>query len=98
MDFSFLRPPKIIAASVAEYGRNLALVGALLTILLVLLSGIVAHYALQRRRAESRVQRSELQFRRLLESAPEAILLVDQAGQIALMNSQTEKWFGYNRR
>ncbi|AKH39185.1 PAS domain S-box-containing protein [Nitrosomonas communis] len=89
--------PKIIAASVAEYGRNLALVGALLTILLVLLSGIVAHYALQRRRAEGRVQRSELQFRRLLESAPEAILLVDQAGQIALMNSQTEKWFGYNR-
>jgi PAS domain S-box-containing protein len=89
--------PKIIAASTAEYGRNLFLAGATLTILLVLLSGIVAHYALQRRQAESRVQRSELQFRRLLESAPEAILLVDQTGQIALINSQTEKWFGYTR-
>ncbi len=89
--------PQIIAASTAEYSRNLTLAFVMLTILIVLLSGTVAHYALQRRQAESKVRASEFQFRRLLESAPEAILLVDQAGLIALINSQTEKWFGYNR-
>jgi PAS domain S-box-containing protein len=35
-------------------------------------------------------------FGALLESAPDAMLIVDEHGPILLANSQTEKLFGYN--
>jgi len=40
---------------------------------------------------------SETYFRNILESAPDAMIIVDNAGKIRIVNGQAQKMFGYQR-
>ncbi len=51
----------------------------------------------QRKRAEAPARAGEARFRQLIEQAPDAIIAVWSQGQIAFVNLQAERMFGYRR-
>ena len=50
-----------------------------------------------RKAAEEELARTERRYRGLLEAAPDAMIVVDELGEIVLLNVQAEKQFGYTR-
>ncbi len=53
--------------------------------------------AMQRKRDEEAVRRSETYFRGLLESAPDGMAIINSQGCILLVNKESERLFGYER-
>ena len=51
----------------------------------------------ERKRTEQALRASEERFRLLVEDAPNAMIMVDQAGRIVLLNVEAERLFGYER-
>ena len=51
----------------------------------------------ERREAEEQLAARETQFRNLLDSAPDAMVIADGDGAITMVNRQTEALFGYDR-
>ncbi|MDB5802427.1 MAG: signal transduction histidine kinase [Rhodocyclales bacterium] len=50
-----------------------------------------------RKRSEAALRQSEEQFRCVVEAAPDGLAMIDHEGRLTLVNSSTEKMFGYPR-
>ena len=51
----------------------------------------------ERRLAENRLRESEQRFQSVIQSAPNAMILVDREGTLVLANQRAEEYFGYGR-
>ena len=67
----------------------------LVTACLVLV--LVRHFVNRLLRSFDLLRESESRYRALLESAPDAMIVANHAGEIALVNARTEAMFGYAR-
>lgn len=57
---------------------------------------VITFFDITRRRlSEQRLRESEARFRKLIENAPDAMVVVNKAGAIVLANSQALQFFGY---
>ena len=86
-----------LASKMAKHVRNLSMTFLALALLLALLSGLIAYQGERRRQNEAMIRSNETRFRSLLDSAPDALVIVDKHGHIILTNIQAENWFGYSR-
>ncbi|HUH85649.1 MAG TPA: ATP-binding protein [Stellaceae bacterium] len=81
------------AAALSEFFRDFrrGLIRVGITLLALIVGGGLLVIELRRR------QRADGKFRELLEAAPDAMVIVDRDGRIALANARAEELFGHKR-
>ncbi len=90
-------PEKTFLSNTANHLQSFVVLYILLSMLLAVISWLISHREVIKEASEKRIRDSEIQFRSLLNSAPDAIIIIDAGGKIKHVNEQVVKWFGYTR-
>jgi protein-histidine pros-kinase len=62
------------------------------------MNGVLQEQIMERDLAAQKARQNETIFREFLESAPDAMVIADEAGQIVQINGEAERLFGYDRK
>lgn len=95
--FTILIKPAISPLKLGITQQVFTLLFLVMSLMLAFVSLSLARKEQAQRENDAKVRDSEARFRTLLDSAPDAIVIVDSSGLIQIVNSQTENWFGYPR-
>ena len=84
-----------VKQAVAPLKKRFWAAGAVVVFILAVLAFLLSRSMVQRSQAEAELQASEAKFRAMIEAAPDAIIITDDAGTIVLINDQAIKLFEY---
>jgi PAS domain S-box-containing protein len=90
-------PQHALATYYGSRLNNYLIAAAALAALIVVASLLIARHWTARRQVQRAVRESEAQFRALIESAPDAVVVISEGGTIELANAEAERMFGYRR-
>ncbi|MVF13633.1 PAS domain S-box protein [Ketobacter sp. MCCC 1A13808] len=90
-------PKSYIEEKHADVKRNYLYMFALVFGLLLIVCSRLAQKELLRAESEQKVAEQEVQYRELLEGAPDSIVVADQSGVIRMVNVEAERVTGYSR-
>jgi len=86
------------ATQTLGHSKTFLIFGVFLGLLITLAAAwSVQRDSSRREAAEEALRDSDERYRRLLEAAPDAMVIADAQGRIVLVNAETERMFGYSR-